>query len=95
MTTKPHPAAVRVAKEIGMLLDSKKLVNMNNAEIASWLDTTLGLTKMAEALKRIQTDFNTTGQSTSNYSDGEYTQDYTTRRELIEKSLATLERPAR
>lgn len=44
--------------------------------------------EMREALNRIFWDFKTSGKSTGNYSDGEYTQDYTTRKELIEKALS-------
>jgi hypothetical protein len=43
--------------------------------------------KMREALGEVLSDFQKHGVSQSNYSDGEYTQDYTTRKERIEKAL--------
>lgn len=41
------------------------------------------------ALRTILSDFQKQNQSTGNYSDGEYTEDYTTRHELLEKALST------
>ena len=53
---------------------ANKLVNAYNA--------------MRGALGEILADFNKNNHSVGNYSDGEYTQDYTTRKERVEKALA-------
>lgn len=40
-----------------------------------------------EALLEILADFSKNGESHANYSDGEYTQDYTTRKERLQNAL--------
>jgi hypothetical protein len=44
--------------------------------------------RMRGALREVLSDFRKHGTSVSNYSDGEYTQDYTTRKERIEAALS-------
>lgn len=66
-------------------------------ETLQWSPKLIPITALEDAQKRIgeletvirkiYADFKTTGQSVANYSDGEYTQDYMTRRDLVEKAL--------
>lgn len=44
--------------------------------------------RLEMALRTIQADFSKHGESRANHSDGEYTQDYTTRAEMVKAALA-------
>lgn len=90
-TTPPTPsaAAVRAAE----VLSLAKLINPASEEAnplwkqqaAAIIDAEIR--PLLEALELVRRDFGTHGKSVANYSDGEYTQDYTTRSEVVNAAL--------
>ena len=63
-------------------------LRLRNADLSAELAKERArLSKALRALSVISQDFSKHGKSVANYSDGEYTQDYTTRKELIDAAI--------